>query len=145
MGGTDKAQAFLAWWEKVAIRQRLGAKEGYSPDCCQIILLRVGGNVKGSAQKLTTSPNFHVRAKVPGATGKDSVVWLLSLFDRPYRTRSQPNPDWEKGTPQDAVVGSLGSLASYDELSPYCQTTCASISRLPTVAALLPVGSLAFP
>jgi len=54
MGGTDTNRAVLAKWEKVVIRQRLGAKEGYSPDSCRVILLRGGGKVKGSPQKMTT-------------------------------------------------------------------------------------------
>ena len=60
MGGSDKDRAFLATWEKVAVHQRLGAKEGQSPNCCEVILSRVSDIVKGSGEKMTTSPNFHV-------------------------------------------------------------------------------------
>ena len=63
MGGTDTNRAVLAMWEKVAIRQRLGAKERCSPNCYRIILLKEAVNVKGSGRKMTVTPNFHARAK----------------------------------------------------------------------------------
>ena len=78
MGGTDKDRAFMAGWEKVAIRQRLGAKEGCSPNCCQIILLREGGNVKGSGRKLTASPNFHLRANLDSGFRPQEVIQVLT-------------------------------------------------------------------
>jgi hypothetical protein len=49
----------------------------------------------------------------------------------------------EKGDTSETVAGSLDSLARHLGTSPYLFTTCTSDARLPRLAALLPVGSLA--
>ena len=72
----------------------------------------------------------YAQVRRPGPTGRSRP---------PIETQA---PRSRKGDTSGAAVGSLGSLASGNEISPTPHFTCASVSRLPTVAALRRLAAL---